>query len=224
MRKFIVTLSHCLILSLLLITGVGTVIAQTPEATDDSTLDKINLLKEKVASKVAQLQKVIQFAADGSVTKIEQEILTFNPDGEEKTVTTDDETRYLSRNIRLKTTTAELDDLAVNDNVTILGSEQIGTDLVTAKLIIKTPRVVFFTGVIEEVDSDSGTFTIKEKDSKYIFDYEVYTQSMLYNRETEKLESVGFSKLEKNQQLQSLAVPQKNSENRFTALRFVIIP
>lgn len=217
---------------------VSNAIAQTPEATDSpavnrvgeddsgsrSTLDKINLLKEKVASKVAQLQKSIQFAADGNITEIEEEILTFSADGEEKTITTDETTRYLSRSSRLKTTTADLSDLAVNDNVTILGSEQIGTDLVTAKLIIKTPQVVFFTGVIGKVDSDGGTLTIKEKDSEYIFDYEVYTDSMLLNSETEKLESGGFSKLEKDQQLQILAVPQKGSENRFTALRLVIIP
>lgn len=245
MRKVIVTLLYCYIAALL---AIGVAMrsyrashswAQTPEATKSSPalnrigegdsglgskIDKINLLKEKVASKVAQLSKSIQFAADGTIIKIEEDILTFSADGDEKTVTTDDQTRYLLRNNRLKTKTGDISDFEVNDDVTVLGSEQIGTDLVSAKLIVKAPRVVFFTGIIKEVDAANGTLTIKEKESEYVFDYEVYTRSQLYNKKIKKLNSSGFSKLEKGQQVQILALPQKDSESRFTALRLVIIP
>lgn len=204
---------------------VSNVIAQTPEATESSSkLDKIKLLKEKVASKVAQLSQIIQFAADGTITKIEEDILTFSTDGEEKTVTTDEDTKYLSYNNRLQTISINSDNIAVNNYITVLGSEQIGTDLVTAKLIVKTPRVFFFTGIIKEIDQKKGTFTIKEKESEYIFDYEVNTKSVLYNNKSQKLESVGFSKLAKEQSVQIVATPQEKSETRFTALRLVIIP
>lgn len=225
MRKVIVPLFHCSIAIFLLFHVTLIVFAQEDEEATPSadTLDKINLIKEKVASKVAELDKAIQYAADGTIAEIEEGLFSFSADGEDKTINTDEDTNFLIRNNRLQTNAGEFADLAVNDTVTVVGTEQVGTGIVNAKLVVRSPQIVFFAGKINEVNANNFTFTVKENDEEYTFDYETYTKALSLTTDN-AFETAGFSEIKADMHIQILALPQQTSETVFTSLRLLLIP
>jgi hypothetical protein len=230
MKKAIALLLYCSIALLLLPVRVNFATAKeaSPSASlvppkDKSTLDKINLIKEKVASKVAQLNEKIQYASDGSIEKLEEGLFTFSSNGEEKTVNEEENTIFLIRNDKLTTQKGEFSDLEENDSVTVIGTEQIGTGIINAKLVVKTKPVMTFAGKVQTVNKKNFAFTVKEKDNEYTFDYEKYTKSFLLSKSTNKLAPTGFSSIEPDMNIQIMAIPQKDSETKFTALRLILI-
>lgn len=196
---------------------------EATETSDTTKEEKIQLLKEKVASKVAELSKIFDAALEGSIVKIEENVITFSAEGKEKTVNTDDSTKILLRDNRLATSTIVISDLEDDDKITVIGGEQIGTDIIDAKLIVKRPEIIFFAGKITSADAKKGVFEVEEEKTKYTFDYEVYTKAFEYLKEKDKFETVGFTKLTTGMRLQILALPQEKSETRFTALKIILV-
>jgi len=192
------------------------------EATDSATKqEKIELIKGKVASKVAELTKAITVGMEGTIERIEEGILTLDVNGKQKTVNTDDETVISKQNKDLSINKLKFDNLEENDEVVVIGEEQIGTDIINAKLVATAPKIIAFVGEVKEVDSRKFTFILVESEEEYTFDFEKYTDSV--GLSGNEFKEVGFSKIEEGAKVQLIASPQKNSETRFTALRIIAL-
>jgi len=195
--------------------------AQTQATESANTQEKIDLIKEKVASRVAELTKAITVGVEGSIKKIEEGLLTLDINGKQKTVNTDKDTVVSERNSDLSIDKLEFDDLEEKDEIVVIGEEQIGTDIINAKLITTSSPVIAFTGEVKEVDTKKFTFVLMEADLEYTFDFEKYTDSLkLVDSE---FKEIGFTEIKKDMKIQLLAAPQKNSETRFTALRLIVL-
>lgn len=217
-------LNH-IVLAVLFITIIssfsGVVLAQDEATGSGSKQEKIDIIKEKVASKVAELTKAIAVGIEGRIDKIEEGILTLDINGKQKTINTDTDTVFSEQNSDLGIDELEFDDLKKDDEVLVIGEEQIGTDIINAKLITTSVPVLAFTGKLKSVDSKKFTFIVIEGKDEYTFDFEKYTDSFMLIGG--KLESARFSKIEEGGNIQLLASPQENSETRFTALRLIIL-
>lgn len=202
-------------------------LAQSKEATTEveanPTIDKINLFKEKIASKFAEFAESIEVTTDGIVDSIDEGLITLLINGEKKVINTNETTRYLLRDNRLKLRKVALFEFKPNDTITVIGSEQVNIDIITASLIVKAPATVFFAGKITEIDKQNFAFTIEEESRSYIFDYETFTQSLIYDKEKGELTTGKFSQLKPAALVQILALPQEKQENRYTTQRMIVM-
>lgn len=229
-------------LIILLISGTSTVLAQTPTITTDQDLkegtptvkptivpttriEKIQELKERLATMVAQQRLSKKKVLAGKITSLDNPLFTITAtEGAHKIETNEDTTITLSTDS--KTKLVKFSDLTIGQSVIAWGNYIQEGETLTAKGIFVKEISLGLVGTINDVDTKGGTVTLQtaKTNQSYLLDVETFTKINTLDKDN-KIAKLGFSKIKIGSSSFIYAYPQaKQGTAPYTAYRILVLP
>lgn len=201
---------------------VNGVFAQTatPKATPTNQ-DKIDDLKERIATKVAQLRQTQKQALSGTVSDVSVSTISIETQTKEvKIELTDDIAVY--QTIRTKRTKLTIDEVDKGDFVVVFGDFDSSLDILEAKLIyIQATPPERISGTVTEVDEAAFTFTVAAGGNRSVVaDFEKATILNVWAN-VGGVAKAGFSKIVVGDSIHVLGTAVPKKENRLSAIRIL---
>ncbi len=229
MRKVLFTLT---ILFLLLATPTWAAKASpTPEATTsgqtlgEERREQIKDLRERVATRVAELRAQNRRAWVGTIKSLSGNNLTLTTKQGDKIVLTNEDTSFFRFGAGAKKT-IKFSDLAVGQEAAAFGQVDSNNGQMTAKVIIAKVLPLNINGKVTAVDVSGGTITVQTpKNGSFIVDIENFTKILAWEK-GKGLQKSGLSKIKVNDRVHvNGTVPTKTGgANRITANRILVLP
>ena len=196
----------------------------TPEEEGKETKSKIDAIKEKIASTVAQLNLVSKKGVIGEITKIEKNQLTLEKDSDVQLVDIDELTTY-TKVTGKKRTDIEFSDLNVSDRIVVIGLYNRESRRLLARILLVKNVPLAIAGAVREVDIKGGTVTLEDKKQtrSVTVDIEKATQISSYTK-TEGVVKSGLSKIEIGQRTHVFGQKNTDEKDRITATRILLLP
>lgn len=187
--------------------------------TNTNIQQQVDDLKNKIASKVAELKLVekrgiIAFVSDTSDTQITLTDLK----GDTRFVDVDELTKFFSSSSK----TFGISDIKKGMTLGVLGLYNKQSRRILAREVneIPTPSKVIFGG-IGAIDNKNFEITVvKENGQKSVVGIESLTKSYAYSSGT--LNKSGFSKLQKSQTILVIGFPDKQDQSKMLAERLIV--
>ncbi len=202
------------------------IVTEKPKATEsekeEKLIEQINNLKEKVASKVAELRLVekrgiLLVIEEVSGNKITGQDIT----GKVRIIDVDELTKFSSPGVK---TTFGISDMKSGLTISAVGLYNKQSKRILARFITVETEPLFVTGVVKEVDKANFTVTLtSENQTDYIVDIENITKTSTYTQE-DNIKRSGFSRIQPEDRVYVVGYPNKNQKNRIIASRFLIFP
>ncbi len=223
-------LSTIIILLLLLftpssVTAQKTSVTPTAKPTEESTTqnlsNQINSLKEKIASRVAQLNLVEKRGIIGIVKDVEgMKISVEDSNKKIRNVDVDEITKFSSPSAK---SSFGISDIKPGTKLSIIGLYNKDSERILARFITVVSTPVTISGAISNKDEDNFTIIVStESGENFIVDIEKVTRTLEY-KDGEVVKS-GFTKIENSQRAIIVGYPALNQKNRITGTRILIFP
>jgi len=196
--------------------------AQTPTPTVSEKSKQIDDLKERLATKVAELKQSQRQAIYGTIKSVSVSTFTVETATKDLKIELTDDIKIFQK-IKGVRTALTINDLAKGDIVTVFGEYDATLELLKAKVVfIQSTDPVRIFGTITDVNKTDYTITITSIDSKtYTIDFETVTKTLQWNGKT--LEKGGFSKLIVGDTIHITGTAVAKKENRVSAMRITNI-
>lgn len=212
-----------LILSLVLSFTQPQFVSAQDESTPTATgvkAKQIEDLKERLATKVAQLQQLQTKAIDGTVKSVSLTSATIETSAKDYKIELSDEIKIFQY-LKGKRTQLSLEDLAKGDRVVVFGNYDSTLDLLKAKVIlIYTSQPVRVSGKITQINKEDYVINLTTADeTKYTIDIETTSKTFVWNGQ--EIVKGGFSKLSVGDEIQVLGNPVSKKENQLSATRIL---
>ncbi len=209
---------------ILFILTVFLVLASPANAQNATGSASIGDLKDRLATKVAEMKQLVRKAVWGTVKTISAASITVETSAKELKIDLTDDI-VITQLIKNKRTTLSADDIDKGDTVAIIGNYDGTLDVLEAThIVIQNNMPVRVSGILTDIDKKAYTFTIKTSDGQsYIVDYEKSTTTSEFNNAETKTEKAGFSDITDNDVVSVLGFPVPNKENRISAARILLI-
>lgn len=193
----------------------------TKETLDKKLSDQINQLKEKIASRVSELNLVERRGIIGIITEVPgNKITLIDVSGKTRFVDVDEITKFSSGSNK----SFGLSDLTKGTRISVLGLYNKQSKRILARFINTTVDPVFISGAISNLDEENFYATITTPDGKQIkLDVQTTTKTVSYSKDEELVKS-GFSKLELGNRVTVIGFPDKKDPNLIVANRIVVLP
>lgn len=225
MKKFL----FIIIISVIFFFSAPAIFAQSPTPTSTPTSEKvteklsdqITKLKEKIATRVAQLKLVEKRGIAGTVKEVTgtQLILT-DVNGKNRLVDVDEITKFSSPSAK---NSFGLSDLKPGTTISVIGIYNKDSKRLLARFIKAISLPMMVSGSISAIDKANFTITIAmEEGKKYLIDIETITRTTSYI-DTEATKS-GFSKLQNGDRVIVIGYVNKKEANRMVATRVLVFP
>ena len=192
----------------------------TPTITVSEKLNaQINELKEKIASRVSELNLVEKRGMNGTITQISGSKITMTDVlGKTRFVDIDEITKFSSASNK----TFGLSDLTKGTKITVLGLYNKQSKRLLARFISLSIDPIFISGTITDIDTKNFMLTVTTKEKKqYKLDNQSNTK--IYSFSDEELTRSGFSKLTLGDRITSIGFPDKKDPNLIVPNRIVVI-
>lgn len=194
----------------------------TPKSSNPA-MDQINALKERVASKVAELKLVDRRGIIGKVTETSSTQLTLTDvSGNTRFVDVDELTKFSSDSAK---ESFGISDIGKGKTLGVLGLYNKQSRRIMARFIdasLSLPTTV--RGAVAEVDKEDFTFTVKTDEGKnYLFDVENITKTQSFTK-TEGLVKSGFSKITTGAHIIVVGFLNTKDASRYIASRVLLFP
>ncbi len=191
----------------------------TPTATGVKA-KQIEDLKERLATKVAQLQQLQTKAIDGIVKSVSLTSATIETSAKDYKIELSDEIKIFQY-LKGKRTGLSLEDLTKDDRVVIFGNYDSTLDLLKAKVIlIYTSQPVRISGKITEINKEDYVINLTTPEgTKNTLDVETTTKTFVWNGQ--EIVKGGFSKLIVGDEIQVLGNPVPKKENQLSTSRIL---
>ncbi|OGK57182.1 hypothetical protein A3J15_04075 [Candidatus Roizmanbacteria bacterium RIFCSPLOWO2_02_FULL_38_10] len=187
--------------------------------------ENIKTLKDKIATKVAELREKNQIMMTGILQKKDNTSMTIKDEKETdiKIMIDSDLTKIyevLSNNLK----EIKIKDIADNSYLIISGTKI--DDSVSANIIYIDTEYIVASGKVIEVNIDEKTVGVLTTDKEqYLLDIETKTKQSLLNVKTLETQKGGFSKLKVGDVIHFVAEKVKNEKTgRNKTLRLLLIP
>jgi hypothetical protein len=191
----------------------------TPTTTDLQA--KVDELKSKIASKVAQLKLVEKRGIYGKVVdSTDTQITVVNANNQNRYVDVDELTKFSSANSK----SFGISDIKKGMMLSILGLYNKDSQRLQARVIYEdSPLPNFISGAIYSIDNKNYTFVVaKENGAKNLIDVESISKTLTYSQDT--LTKSGFSKIELGETVIVVGYPDKVDKNKTLASRIFLFP
>ena len=199
-----------------------TALAQTPEE-GQTEQEKIEDLKERVATKVAQLRSQVYKALLGEIVSVDKESLVLKTaQGEKKILLTEEIT--ILKISRGRGTSLSLANIKVGERVAVIGSADAEGEFVAKIILVKT-LPLNINGVIENIDQENFVVTVKnnQRGITYLVEVETTTKIQTWDKEGGVKKS-GFSKLQVGDRVHVNGLAVSGETNRLSAVRILALP
>lgn len=220
-HKKIVFVILAFILSLFFQTGIVLAVSTTttptqtssPRPTEKAQInDKIQELKDKLASRVAELNEVSQKVIVGEIKTLSDEKIILLTNESEINVEINDDTVFYELGRDYKRKEIKLEDFEAGDNIIVWGAFNSSANSLTTKNVYRQPNDVTFVGTIKGVDKKNFQISVIDLEkNNYTVDIEVDTKVNQYNA-SEGLIKIGFSNLQPGQFVYVLAAPSPSNK------------
>ena len=203
---------------------VSRVVAQTPaspSATPEDNSRQVEELKERLATKVAELKNFQQRAIFGTVRDISVATFTVETATKQIKIELTDDLKVVQY-VRGKRTQLTEEDIDTGDMVAVFGDYDESLDLLRAKvLFIQGTLPTIISGTVREINRADFTLTLKTRDGQdYIVDIETSTKSDLWIK-GEGVSKGGFSKIRVGETLHVVGSDYNEKEHRMSADRIL---
>lgn len=204
---------------------VGSTFAATPTATPSAgtptPTNKIDDLKERLATKVAELRQTQRKAIYGTIKAVSVSTFTVETATNDLKIELTDDINVFQM-IKGKRTELTIEDLAEDDIVTVFGEFDTGLDLLRAKVVvIQAAPLVRVAGVVSAIDREEFIVTVTTSGGQnYLIDIEKTTSVLAFDR-TKGLIKGGFSKLETGSTVHVVGTAVPKVDNRVSAARLI---
>lgn len=213
---------NIIILILLLISFFPeNVFAVTPTPTVSSLQDQVNELKNKIASRVAELNLVEKRGITGTVTDVSDTQITLSDlNGNTRFVDVDELTKFSSPSSK----SFGISDITKGDIIGALGLYNKQSRRILARQISVPPafpKIIF--GAVGLIDKKNFELTVvKKNEQKVVIEVTDITSTSSYSSNT--LIRSGFSKIKETQTVVAIGFPDKQDPNKIVASKIIILP
>lgn len=222
MKKFIfITLFFLLFTRVFAVESINSPTATVTPVKNQQVED----LKERIATKVAQLSQSERRAIYGTIKTITISTLTIETANKDIKIELTDDIKVFQM-LKGKRTALTTEDVTKGDIVSVFGEWDTAVEVLKAKVIFihntndATQRVF---GIITETKKSDFTIIMNTKDgTPYVVDFEVGTKTSVWTKE-KGIEKGGFSKLIPGDTILIVGTPVPKKENRISALRILNI-
>lgn len=238
------TILFITILSLLIISSINSAIALSPTPTtgktkttatsapsakpsntdvlDEKLNEQVNQLREKIASRVAELNLVEKRGVIGTVTEVSGNKITMTDiNGKTRYVDVDEITKFSSSSAK---TSFGLSDLAKGTKIDVLGLYNKQSKRILARFINVSVNPTVITGVISAIDKKNYTVTVvQEENKKHTVDIQSGSKIYIYSKD-EGLVKYGFSKLIDGDRVLVSGYTDKKNPELIEASRLITFP
>ncbi len=200
--------------------GSTTATPSASEVTPASDKSKqIEELKERIATKVAELSQMQRRAVFGTVKSVSIATATIETKTKDIKIELTDDIKVIQV-LKGKRTTLTTDNLAKGDIVTVFGNYDVTLDILRAKVIfIQAPLPQHVSGLVTALDKSAYTVTIKNAEGlTYTIDIETATKTNLWDGQS--MGKGGFSKIQVGDTIHVTGTAEKQ-ENRISADRIL---
>lgn len=221
---FILLIPFILLVPFVLFPTMAQTPTESPAELSQSEKEKIDDLKERVATRVAQMRSQTTYKAlIGEVKSADKESLTLKTKQGEKKILTTEETKIF-KIIGSRKSAINLTNIKAGDRLVTIGSTDPEGTFV-AKLIFTKARPLNTSGVIEKIDRDNAVITVKnnKKGVSYLVDIETTTKIRAWKKDG-GFEKLGFSKVNVGDRVHIHGLSQPDEENRISAIRILVLP
>lgn len=193
----------------------------TPVPTDEPREDsksKIDDLKERVASRVAQLNLVEKRGLLGTASEIENTQITMSDlNGDTRYVDIDELTKILSSSGKA----IGISDIEKGDVIAVLGLYNKQSKRILAREIKNTIVPRFGTGVVVSADDKEFTIDVIDENKKVTLDVEKITKTYSY-LDKSGLKSSGFSQIAIGNNI--VYAGYSNKDKKISATKVIVFP
>lgn len=194
----------------------------TPTSTVIDKLKQIEILKEKIATKVAEIRASEKAGVAGTVKSVSKSKLIIKTKTGDINVDYLDDTIFynLSQSEKVETSASKIKEGA---QIAAFGySDNNKTSLSAKYIYLTTPTTVHLIGKIADVDKANFTITVKEPQGNTSVDIETYSKMSQITADN-KLAKIGFSKLKIGDTAHIAGTPNPKEENRLSANRIITL-
>ncbi|MBI1862772.1 hypothetical protein HYS00_01490 [Candidatus Microgenomates bacterium] len=183
-------------------------------------------LKDKLATKVAELRKQNQKAISGVITEIDAKTITIkDTDDKSVQVKLDEVLTHAFEITGVVKKEIKVDSLRKGDYIIIAGPSSDNT--VTANAIYRDQQYIVGSGKITTVNKTDFTLGVATEDKENVtVDVQNNTKRFLVDSKTFDKEVIGFTKIKEGDTVHYVLIKtgQEKVKGRYNALRIVIIP
>jgi len=194
----------------------------SPAASSMVDEKKIQDLKEKLATKVAEIRENQKRGFFGEIAALTKTSFTLAIDSGEVKIRFDEDTKIYK--LGKARTEGAASDLKNSLTATVLGLYDEENKQQNAKVILLQSGQLHFSGGVTEINRTAGNFIIKRRDGKtQVIEYEKTTSADEYT-ETQKTAKSGLSRLNKDDWVEVWGTPYEDDTTKIEAIRIFRIP
>lgn len=224
MKKIFIILALCLTLTAIFAGRTFAVVTTTPTPTPGNNLEQqLSNLKDKIASRVAQLKLVDKRGVIGTVSDVTQtQITLIDVDGNTRFVDVDELTKFSSPSAKA---TFGISDIKKGSIVGALGLYNKESRRVLARFVDVLILPVYVSGAVSDIDSKNYTLNVlTATKSTYSVDIENITKTFAYDGTSTTLTKSGFSKIEQAERITVIGFPDVANPKHIIASRILLFP
>src|SRR3989338_2050023 len=200
-------------------------ISATLKPEDEKLKNKIRqneLLKEKIATKVAKIRDKEKGAFLGTVKSVGNSNAVLTVPAGETEFTFSEDTLYFQINDNQKKEWPEAK-LKTGDYISVFGYYNESRDLFSAKYIFLQEKLIRIVGKIADIDKNKYTLNVRARDGEKTIDFETYTvtSQLVTGRGSQK---GGFSKFAIGDTVSIIGTINPKADERYSALRILHLP
>jgi hypothetical protein len=188
---------------------------------EERLINQINVLREKVASKVAELNLVEKRGIIITVSEVSGNKITgMDPDDNIRISDVDELTKFSSPSAK----TFGISDITKGDKLSIIGLYNKQSKRILSRFVDSVTLPKLLSGEITDVDKINYTvIVLSENKIKTLVDIENITKTSSYTQES-GLERLGFSKLTIGDRILVNGYQNIKDKYRITATRIIVFP
>lgn len=195
-------------------------------ASKSATIIEVDKLKEKIASKVAEIEPSKQIIIRGEVTKVDTKNKSFTFSSKEKTyeVTFPLKTQFFWIKTDDEKLSLNFSNIEIDDELVILGDEVAGENQINAKVLIGKNFLKNIVGRVSMIDLKTHLITVKTLSSEttYTIDIAGIVDKMKLIKNN-KEQAVTIDQLSKNNIILAKGILKDVTKNLLTAKSFFLI-
>lgn len=182
--------------------------------------EKVDELKDKVASRVAQLKLVEKRGTMGTVDSVSDTQIRINDlNNKTRIIEVDEFTKFSSSD----NSSYGISDIKKGARISALGLYNKESEKLLARFVNEATIPLFLNGVISKKDEDAFIITLSTEDgTTYTVDIEKVTKTFAYS--DGKLQASGFTKIKTSENALILGFPDLKEKDRLTASRIITFP
>lgn len=195
----------------------------TSKPTIDPKMEKIQELKQRIATKVAEMKILKKRVFVGKITELDNPYIIIAIKEGDKKIETDEDT-VMTQITNGKSQKIAFKQLKKDQTIFTWGSYNQEGDILTAKSIVAKEEPIMLYGTITEIDLKGGTITLQTVNQTYVLDVEVFTKINSADNKKQPVK-LGFSKIKKDSPalIQAVTILKKD-EITYTANRILVLP